>query len=80
MTFMHVFSFTLHVHQKAHAPKPQQGSEGREAIQTETRSQQTLLTDQLQTLREVCTCIFLSNLNFQEFHYELCVYIRRFQN
>lgn len=67
MTFVHVFSFTLHVHQRAHVLDPQQGSEGREVIQTETRSQETLLTDQSQTLREVCSFIFLSTFFFKCF-------------
>lgn len=68
MTFVHVFSFTLHVHQRAHVLDTQQG---REVLQTETRSQETLLTDQSQTLREVCRFVFLSTFFFQMFHYEL---------
>lgn len=58
--FVHVYRFTLHVHQRAQVLKPHEGSEGHEVIQTETRSQETLLT-----LREVCSFIFLSTFIFK---------------
>lgn len=66
-----MFSFTLHAHQREHVLDPQQVSKGRQVVQNESRSQETLLADQSQTLREVCRFILLSAFIFQEFHYEL---------